>query len=224
MRQTILLSLLCSLLSCSLTFDRCLSANRGNVLQQPYQLEVNSGESAVMKCTIKEYRTKGANMRKRFEKILFIGPSGSTIATNYEDRLSWSGDMTDFILTLNNLTVNDSDIYLCDTITLDTTEICSFGTLLIVRPQVEKAVYQDKDAANEEQICGKTSFSLISYIIIPALFVLCVVIFMYMKRKRTKEKQSFNQNTYVDMTQTLRRNTMGNSFIYNQTQNGSVPT
>lgn len=83
---------------------------------------------------MKGYAINGVNMRKRFLKILFIQDMSSWKHKDYEDRLSLSGSTSNFRVTLKNLTVNDSDIYLCDAITMDNNEICSHGTLLIVRP------------------------------------------------------------------------------------------
>lgn len=221
MRLAIVLSFLC----CSYAFDRCIKANKENLLQEPDRIEVNSGQNVVINCTVKGYAIKGVNMRKRFLKILFIQDMSSWKHKDYEDRLSLSGSTSNFSVTLKNLTVNDSGIYLCDALTMDNNEICSHGTLLIVRPLVEKEIYEAKDTDKKDQTCSKNSFAHTPYIItISAMLVLCVAVFLYMKLKKSKEKQNFNQNTYVDMTQTIRRNTMGNSFIYNRTQNGAVPT
>ncbi|XP_073537299.1 uncharacterized protein [Phyllobates terribilis] len=218
-RLIIFLSLLCR----GFAFDKCTIVN--NVLQEPKLLEVNSGEDAIINCTVTGWETLGVNVRKRFKKILFIKNicnGQMTMDENYRGRLSCSGDRSHFSVTLKNVTVNDTDIYHCDALTVKYTEICGSGTLLIVRPPVAKVLYENKDTATEknEQACQKNTFDPIPYIItILVMLVLCVAFSIYMKLKKTKEKQNANHNTYVDMTQTLRRNTMGNSFIYNRTPN-----
>ncbi|XP_044155770.1 uncharacterized protein LOC122942299 [Bufo gargarizans] len=213
-----------SLVCCSLAFDICIGANKHNniLLQVPYQIEANVGENAVINCTVHHPGTNGTNMRKRFEKIFFIGPKGISVHSNYRDRLSSSGNKSHFSVTLKNLTVKDSDIYLCDTL-VKFSEICAHGTLLIVRPPVGNIIHEDKSTTKEAETCTKNTFAPAPYIVtISAMLVLFVAVFIYMKLKESKEKQNFNQNTYVDMTQTLRRNTMGNSFINNRTENEAV--
>ncbi|XP_075701634.1 uncharacterized protein LOC142665765 isoform X2 [Rhinoderma darwinii] len=217
MKLTIFLSLLCS----GLGYDSCIKVNRENILQEPDRIELNSGGKAVLTCSVLESSTIGSNMRKRFKKILSIVNNSSSIDDDYKDRLSNSGNSSHFSVTLKNLTVNDTDVYLCCALTMKYIEICSSGTLIIVH----EVTYKVKDTAKEEMEQGyrKNSFGPTTYIItISAMLVLCLAVLMYMKLKKTKEKQNFNQNTYVDMTQIIRRNTMGNSFIYNRTENGTV--
>ncbi|KAM4034981.1 uncharacterized protein ACNLHF_021689 isoform 2-T2 [Anomaloglossus baeobatrachus] len=188
-------------------------------------MELNSGEDAVINCSVKGYSIKGVHVRKRFKKKLFIKdkcPSNKAGDKNYNGRLSCSGDTSHFSITLKNVTVDDTDIYFCDTETVGHTEICGTGTLLIVHPPIENVIYENKDTVTEgkEQACRKDQFAPIPYIIaILIMFVLCVAFSIYMKLKKSKEKQNLNHNTYVDMTQTIRRNTMGNSFIYSRSEN-----
>ncbi|XP_040292246.1 uncharacterized protein LOC121004173 [Bufo bufo] len=221
LKEMLLITFL-SLVCCSLAFDTCIGANKHKILQVPYQIEANVGENAVINCTVRQPGTNGTNVRKRFEKIIFIGPNGSYKLPKYNDRLSCSGNNSHFSITLKNLTVNDSDIYLCDTFVINS-EICAHGTLLIVRPPVGNVIHEDKSTTKEAETCTKNTFAPTPYIVtISAMLVLFVAVFVYMKLKKSKEKQNFNQNTYVDMRQTLRRNTMGNSFINNRTENEAV--
>ncbi|XP_069808223.1 uncharacterized protein [Dendropsophus ebraccatus] len=215
MRTMLLLCLLCSLLCYSFAFDRCIQANSNNIIQGPRQLEVNSGEDAVFNCTLQGYHLKGANIRKRFKKILFVGRNGNHMETDYLDRLSLSGDLKHFSVTLKNLTVDDSDLYLCDALTVMNDEICGYGTLLIVHLPAAK----DKDTENKEmaKTCSQDlSAHIACLIIIAVLFVCCMALCVYMKHKGSNEKLNLNHSTYVDMTQTLRRDTMGNSYMYNR--------
>ncbi|XP_073411519.1 uncharacterized protein [Dendrobates tinctorius] len=221
---TIFLSVLC----CGFAFDKCTGVNKENVVQAPYLLEVNSGEDAIFNCTVTGWQTLGVNVRKRFKKILFINKTCNDkkpIDLNYKGRLSCSGNLSRFSVILKNLTVTDTDIYYCDTVTVKFTEICGSGTLLIVRPPDAKVLFENKDTATKEkeQDCQKNAFDPVPYIItILFMLALCVAFSIYMKVKTTKEKQNANHNTYVDMTQTLRRNTMGNSFSYKQSPNSAI--
>ncbi|XP_066442353.1 uncharacterized protein [Eleutherodactylus coqui] len=214
MRLTIFLSLLC----CSFAFDLCVKEN--NLLQEPNKIEVNSGGNVVINCTVNGYETHGIQMRKRFKPIVYIDDKGNNISEDYKDRLSCSGNRSYVSVTLKNLTVNDSEIYLCDALTIKDTAICSRGTLLIVRPPGGNIINEEKDNIKEErgQTCENKSVDPSPYVITTlAVLLLCMAVFIYMKLKKSKEKRNCNQNTYVDMTQTIRRNTMGSSFIYNRT-------
>ncbi|KAG8565567.1 hypothetical protein GDO81_012906 [Engystomops pustulosus] len=104
------------------------------VAQRPDKIEANSGETVNFTCTVSGIAIEVATVRKRFTKIMNAEKSTFKVDSIYEDRLSGSGSSTSFTVTFRNLTVEDSDIYLCNVLTVNKKEIYTHGTLLIVHP------------------------------------------------------------------------------------------
>ncbi|XP_075033832.1 uncharacterized protein LOC142095024 [Mixophyes fleayi] len=206
-----ILKIFLSLLSSVLAFQTCIDGVPKGITQEPKHIFVNSGETAVISCKVsKQVDILGIYVRKRFMTIMYINKSNNlTVKSNYKDRLTCSGTVSNFRVILRNLTEEDTDLYLCNG-----AEVFGNGTLIVVRAPFDNATgnTQDKNPSN--------SSAHVPYIITAfILVILCVVSLVFLKYKSSKEQQSRNQNTYVDMTQTLRRNTMGNSSIYTKPQN-----
>ncbi|KAG8565568.1 hypothetical protein GDO81_012906 [Engystomops pustulosus] len=128
-----MMTIFLSLLIFSLVLDICFTGDE-QVAQRPDKIEANSGETVNFTCTVSGIAIEVATVRKRFTKIMNAEKSTFKVDSIYEDRLSGSGSSTSFTVTFRNLTVEDSDIYLCNVLTVNKKEIYTHGTLLIVHP------------------------------------------------------------------------------------------
>ncbi|XP_063819673.1 uncharacterized protein LOC135057877 isoform X2 [Pseudophryne corroboree] len=138
------------LLAPVLALETCIKGASNVIKQHPKRIFVNSGETAIINCTVtKQMQIIGIYLRKRFTRIMYINDSNKCILeNNYEDRLTCSGSVTNFSVTLRNLTEDDTDFYLCDGAG-NTEDIYGEGTLLIVH-----AALEEKTKLQSKHVCG----------------------------------------------------------------------
>ncbi|XP_040186091.1 uncharacterized protein LOC120918528 [Rana temporaria] len=215
-KKMLLKTFVCLLCSVTVALDSCLNNGSYLVKQEPKQLLLNPGETAIINCTLisaKEQKMKIFNFRKRFTKLMTIVANGTKYVNSatYRNRLKCSGQAPHFTLMLKNVTHDDSDFYLCDAIVGDFVDIIGEGTFIFVGKQEVTEKENETEEPNVNQASNSSKYIIIS--IIAGLLLLLLALFVFVRYYKT-EKKNPNHNTYVDMTQTLRRNTMQNNNVY----------
>ncbi|KAM8945874.1 uncharacterized protein RCH25_049222 [Pelodytes ibericus] len=188
-------------------FDRLLHfliKYLGDIIQSPKSIIVQPGKSAPITCSVKSHEgIEGIYLKNLHSNILFVYKDDNvTKNREYETRLSFSGTVSHFTTTLHNLTKNDNGLYLCEGLKSD--PICGDGTLIFV---------------GETCTTGETNFNTYSIVIMVILFVsilVLVIVNIYQKRRHCYSQviRAPQNIVYEDMTQTIRRNTMGYSNCY----------
>ncbi|KAM5134935.1 uncharacterized protein ACMZJ9_017549 [Mantella aurantiaca] len=202
--NVLLLLLLCS---ATMALEKCLNDESYFLNQEPKMLQLSPGETATINCTVLSPKPMNhVYLRKRFRKIMNIMTDRFQVSPGYENRLTCTGQKPHFTIMLKNLTDEDSDLYICDGMVGEFEEIHGQGTLILVRKE---------EVIKEEHEIAKAYNPMNPVIIVAAASCLFIflAIFVYVRYKTLKKKKG-NQNTYMDMTQTLRRNTMQSANVY----------
>lgn len=219
----LLKTFICLLCSVTMALDVCLNNGSFLVKQEPKQLLLNPGETAIINCTVDRgndatIKVKNFFFRKRFTKLMTIVVKSTHteyIHMKYKNRLTYSGQAPHFTLMLKNVTHDDSDLYICDAILGEFVDIIGEGTYIYVGKQEVTKKENVTEEINVNETLNSPNHRVPLYIIISitaGLFLL-LAIFAFVRYYKM-EKKNNNHNTYVDMTQTLRRNTMQNNNVY----------
>ncbi|XP_077315377.1 uncharacterized protein LOC143935411 [Lithobates pipiens] len=219
----LLKTFICLMCSVTMALDVCLKNGSFLVKQEPKQLLLNPGETAIINCTVNPGNNtviKNVFFRKRFTKLMTIVVKTTHIneymsSEKYTNRLTYSGQAPHFTLMLKNVTHDDSDLYICDAIIGGFKAIIGEGTLIFVGKQevTKKENATEELNVNETLNSSKHRVHLYIIISITAGLFLFLALFAFVRYYKM-EKKITNNNTYVDMMQTLRRNTMQNNNVY----------
>ncbi|XP_072259910.1 uncharacterized protein [Pyxicephalus adspersus] len=199
------------LFSINMALETCVNSKQNLLKQEPEKLQLYSGETTNITCTVTTVKATNMYLRKRFTKIMTINTVTTEIQKDYQNRMTCSGEPSNFTVTLANLTEADSDFYICDGLTADNNGIHGNGTLIIVGKQAINDEKNENETGEVHKPLNKTPI-----IISVCVFLIILVIFAFVVYKTKMEKKKGNQSTYVDMTQTLRRNTMQSTNVYCQ--------
>ncbi|XP_068118348.1 uncharacterized protein [Hyperolius riggenbachi] len=204
--------------SVALALETCSKDYLNLINQQPLNMTYHFGETAVIICELTTNENiKDIHLRRRFQRIISINNRNeSMIPQQYRSRLTWSRIKSKFTIELKNLTDQDNDFYVCDGFTEDRKDIFANGTFLFVEKEVQILMHgKDATVQNTDSKYSKQSWIVIvAIIIITCVLLLCLAMYAFVKFSASRKVR--NQSTYVDMTQTLRRNTMGNANDYSR--------
>ncbi|XP_077315381.1 uncharacterized protein LOC143935412 isoform X2 [Lithobates pipiens] len=192
----LLKTFVCLMCSVTMALDVCL--NNGNFLvkQEPKQLLLNPGETAIINCTVipKEFKVKDLNFRKRFTKLITIRSHNTEYMDKekYTNRLTYSGQAPHFTLMLKNVTHDDSDLYICDAIIGEFVVIIGEGTYVFAGKQEVTKKENATEELNVNETLNSPKHQVQLYIIIigitAGLFLLLALFAFVRYFKMVKKK------------------------------------
>ncbi|XP_073462349.1 uncharacterized protein [Aquarana catesbeiana] len=171
----LLKTFVCLLCSVTMALDICLKNGSFLVKQEPKQLLLNSGETAIINCTVDPgndatIKVKTFFFRKRFTKLMTIVVQSTHIEymhiVEYKNRLTYSGQAPLFTLMLKNVTHDDSDLYICDAILEGFKDIIGEGTFIFVGKQEVTKKENETEEMNVNETLNSPNHRVPLYIII----------------------------------------------------------
>ncbi|NXG00341.1 CD7 protein, partial [Sakesphorus luctuosus] len=136
------------------------------------------------------------------EVLQLLNQSAARISPAFADRLNYSKEGKQMVITLHNLQKNDTDNYVCaEQVTTKNTRLLSArGTMVLVK---------EGQQAYSQQACSASSLATYSLIILVALLfcaLVCCTLY-HVNIKKNSQKKSPNA-VYEDMSYSSRRNTL----------------
>ncbi|XP_053309900.1 uncharacterized protein LOC128471928 [Spea bombifrons] len=173
------------------------------IMQYPKTILVQSGKLATLRCSItSQEKITRVHLLKRHSSIMNIDNFNKVdIRSDFQTNLVLSGTYLDFNVTLNNLTLNDTDLYSCKGEIKAKEDICSEGTMI--------TVIANNGANNCEVEIAIVFFTAI--LLALTTYSVFAMVKCYKKRGEIQSARLPQNTVYEDMTQTIRRNTMGHS-------------
>ncbi|XP_063315249.1 uncharacterized protein LOC134614914 [Pelobates fuscus] len=174
------------------------------IIQTPKHIICKPGQSISITCSVESpEELEGVRFKKGEAVLLFIYKDNTNTSNlNYAGHLEFYGIVSNFTVTLNNVTQSDADVYYCEGLT--SKKICGKGTVVTV------------DNCSEHSSSASFDPRLIALMFLVVISVLVhIILIIYQRRKCRNHVIRAPLNTvYEDMTQTIRRNTMGNNNCY----------
>ncbi|XP_033923834.1 T-cell antigen CD7 isoform X1 [Melopsittacus undulatus] len=175
----------------------------GTVEQAPLYVNPQQGQSVSITCALKtSHENEGIYLLKTHmqpEPVLYVsGQNTSTVFPAFANRLEYSKEGEKIVITLHNLWINDSDIYVCAGVVKNSSflSVNRSGTMMLIKE-------------GEQTDCKKNSWLV--YVLITMVMLLFSVL-MCCTLNRVDLKKYFQNNSpntvYEDMSYSVRQHTL----------------
>ncbi|XP_074116619.1 T-cell antigen CD7 isoform X2 [Sminthopsis crassicaudata] len=141
-----------------------------------------------------------------FKNVMYLSKEGELIKdTNYENRTFFSGSLNNLVITITNVGLSDTDVYICQATVLNNLE--GNGTMVMVTEKIWK-----KENGNMKKSQVWVILIVISFFIGLALWPLFVIIKKQVHNSRT---QNTTCSIYEEMSCSVQHNTTCQENQYN---------
>ncbi|XP_007482862.2 T-cell antigen CD7 [Monodelphis domestica] len=134
--------------------------------------------------------------------VIYSSENEFITAPNYKNRTSTSGFLNNLMITIINVQLNDTDVYICQAIMIHE-NIQGTGTMVVVTEKKWK-----QEVGNPKNLQVWVGLIVLFFTIGLALGPLYMMMKKLRKKFHLRRIQNPSSSIYEDMSHTLRRNTM----------------
>ncbi|XP_044533087.1 T-cell antigen CD7 [Gracilinanus agilis] len=191
---------------------------KDEVIQFPPLIKAQEGDTINITC-LASGKLHGLYLRRLTVmrmKVIYLSENEFITAMNYKNRTSISGPLSNLMVTITNVQLNDTDVYICEGIMIRE-NLQGNGTIVVVTEKKWKQEVGGENGNKNLQVYPYT------YPIMMVLFFAFGLALgpLYMKMKKLRKKFNLRRtqnplnSVYEDMSYTIHRNTMCQDNEYN---------